>query len=563
MSFVSPEGGLSRIGSSRPLHYLILIVLGAMMLLPGCAKLPLIDRDEPRFAEATHEMLQRGNFIIPYFNGEYRFDKPVMTYWLMMGSFSFFGNQLELAARFHSILASILVALCVYEFARSWLTISSGILGGVIWLTSLQTLIHGRVAVADMPMIFAVALCHLALYQLIATKQKRFGFWFWALYPGLAFGLLAKGPVALACPLLTLLLFRFALWRKPFDLRRLQIISGGILCLLIVAAWGVPALMETHGAFWQIGMQEHVIDRGLETFNSRVFLPFYYFLTVFPSLFPWSAFLVGIYFLLRKEWNQTNAFLLAWAAAPYLIFLFYKTQLPHYVMPAFPALALLLAQSFRHRPSRAEWVNITFLFVATLLLAGMLLLIAGGETFPEKMLPVRDMLPLLAGFFLMMFAGALLVRMRGLSAGPVLLFIAGGAVVWPVAENIREISPVVALTDSFHKMPAGTEYIDFGFSEPTLTYYSGGIWKHLEMAPDSESIARPGPHFFIFQRSEQRVEDYVKWRLFSKKSESSQDYLSPENERRLRQAGYRVVHVWGVNTARMSWVELDGWFRTF
>lgn len=558
------------------------------MLIPGSGKLPLIDRDEPRFTEATHEMLQRHDFIIPYFNGEYRFDKPVMTYWLMMGSFSLFGNQQELAARFHSILASILVAFCIYEFARSWLTISAGILGGIIWLTSLQILIHGRVAVADMPMILAVAFCHLALFKLITTERKRFGFWFWALYLGLAFGFLVKGPVALACPILTMILFYLLLWWKtpesipvtsvtlmtrfskkfhfnlkviPFNMGRFQILSGSILCLLMVAAWGVPALIQTHGAFWKHGMQEHVIDRGMESFNNRIFLPYYYFLTIFGSLFPWSAFLAGIYYLLKKEWNQTNAFLLAWAAAPYIIFSFYQTQLPHYVLPAFPALALLLAQSFRQPLSRAEWVNVTLLFVATLLVAGTLLLIAGVETFPEKQLPVRDILPLLGGFILMMFAGALLVRVRGLSIAAVVFFIAGGAVVWPVAENVREIAPVVGLTDSFRHMPQGTEYLDYGFAEPTLTYYSGGIWKHLETAPDSEKITSPGPRFFVFQRSESRVEDYVKGRLYSKPIPDGKDYLSPENQQLLIDSGYQSVRVWGVNTARVSWVELDGWFK--
>ena len=94
-------------------HIALIICLSLATLLPGTGLLPLLDRDEPRFARATVEMMDRGEWVIPYFNGEYRFDKPVMTYWLMRGSYWLFGIN-EFGARFHSIISTLLIALAVY-----------------------------------------------------------------------------------------------------------------------------------------------------------------------------------------------------------------------------------------------------------------------------------------------------------------------------------------------------------------------------------------------------------------------------------------------------------------
>ena len=93
-----------------------LTVLAALCLLPGTWKLPLMDRDEPRFARATVEMNERGSWAVPYFNGEYRFDKPPLTYWCMEPGLLLFGKT-EIGARLHSLVASWVIALVLYEFA--------------------------------------------------------------------------------------------------------------------------------------------------------------------------------------------------------------------------------------------------------------------------------------------------------------------------------------------------------------------------------------------------------------------------------------------------------------
>ncbi|MFQ3670265.1 MAG: glycosyltransferase family 39 protein, partial [Verrucomicrobiia bacterium] len=246
--------------------YAALTLLALALLGPGTSSLPLIDRDEPRFAGATREMISRGEWLIPYFNQEFRFDKPILIYWLMRAAIGVFGDN-EWAVRFPSILFAAATACVIVEWGRLLGRHGAGLLGGAIWLSSFQILIHGRLAVADMPMVFSVALAQLALWQLLSATHRPFGPWFWLFWTSLGLGFLAKGPIALAVPLTTALLWRWLFNRKPAPWRHLQPLPGLILMLTLIALWGLPALISTRGLFWEVGMGEHVIARGTEAFN--------------------------------------------------------------------------------------------------------------------------------------------------------------------------------------------------------------------------------------------------------------------------------------------------------
>ena len=81
--------------------------------LAGTWALPLVDRDEPRFAEASREMIERGDYVVPYFNNRYRFDKPPLTYWFQVATFRAFGET-PFAARFPSAVAAALTAVAIF-----------------------------------------------------------------------------------------------------------------------------------------------------------------------------------------------------------------------------------------------------------------------------------------------------------------------------------------------------------------------------------------------------------------------------------------------------------------
>ena len=334
----------------------------------GTWNLPLIDRDEPRFAEASREMIERGDYVVPYFNNQFRFDKPPLTYWAQVVSYKIFGEN-DFAARFPSAIAAALIALSLLAWgsrlrpARA----SQARIGGervgwwaaIIFTLSLQTFIHAKAAVADMWLVLFMALAYWAGYELLGLPEKRTGggsdstiqrepHWWWVFYMSLAIGFLAKGPIAWT-PLLTVAAMKFVV----VDLaKRFKFVRGLLLMLAIVALWSIPALIRTHGEFFTVGIGRHVIGRsfgameghGANSFGLYLLLLPFYFVTIFLTFLPWSIKLPG---LARKLWPGRDGFdnyLIAGAAIIFIIFSLVKTKLPHYTLPAFPLLALLLAR---------------------------------------------------------------------------------------------------------------------------------------------------------------------------------------------------------------------------
>jgi 4-amino-4-deoxy-L-arabinose transferase-like glycosyltransferase len=140
-------------------------------------------------------------------------------------------------------------------------------------------------------------------------------------------------------------------------LRRFKFVGGILLTLLAVALWGIPALIQTHGEFFSIGIGRHVIGRSLTTMEGHgasslgvyvLLLPFY-FVTVFVSFFPWSIKLPWLTKTLWHRRDRTDDYLLIGTAIIFVIFTLVSTKLPHYTLPAFPLLALLLARHWHQR----------------------------------------------------------------------------------------------------------------------------------------------------------------------------------------------------------------------
>ena len=128
--------------------------------------MPLIDRDEPRFAEASREMIERGNYIVPYFNNQLRLDKPPLTYWAQVASYHIFGEN-DFAARFPSAIAAALTALLIFVWGRRMGGEKLGWWAAIIFTLSLQTFVHAKAAVADMWLVLFVTLASWAGYELI------------------------------------------------------------------------------------------------------------------------------------------------------------------------------------------------------------------------------------------------------------------------------------------------------------------------------------------------------------------------------------------------------------
>lgn len=538
----------------------ILVALTLLLLVPGTSTLPLIDRDEPRFAQATREMMERGEWVLPYFNQKYRFDKPILSYWLMRASYAVFGIH-EFSARLHSIMCVAALSVVVYHFGVRLKNARTGLYAAVGVLTCLQMLIHGRSTVADMPMILAIAVTFRALYELLIMPHEKYPWkWFWALYLSQGLGFLAKGPVTQAVPLVALLIFRWVLWRKPLAWKNLKIVPGVLVVLFLISLWGIPALIKTKGKFWADGMNKHILERGVVAYNGRNAFFVYYLVTALMSLMPWVAFAGYGAVYLRRNWNERMAFLTAWLLAPYVIFSCYATQLPHYVMPAFAAIFLILALACEKEmtPSR---LGIGVFSVVMLLYCGLtlvLMVIFSKTSFEGISAGFSPLLKGVISILLGMVYLALFFHQKSFKAMMigVILVVLGTCF---LSRGVRVMLPTIPIALETRKMPNGSAFGFFKYREPSLVYYSNRQWETLDKIEEVESfLKQTGPRQLVILEQEIDLDDWLRhrFRVFSGKASElkSNDYTSEYQS--LSFTGYRKTLYEGINPARSSWVRV-------
>ena len=194
--------------SQPPGRLALFLFLGVLVLsTPQAALLPLLDRDEPRFAEASREMLQGGNYVVPTFNGAPRYAKPPLIYWAQAASFAVLGEN-AFAARLPSLLATAGTAVLLLFWGTQLGGISVGLIAGVSYAFCLQTMQQGRVATADALLIFFTTLAAFVGWRLFQVAREN-RYWKGApstarwratgllLACSFALGFLAKGPEAL------------------------------------------------------------------------------------------------------------------------------------------------------------------------------------------------------------------------------------------------------------------------------------------------------------------------------------------------------------------------------
>jgi 4-amino-4-deoxy-L-arabinose transferase-like glycosyltransferase len=355
----------------KSINYALLFSACVLFHIAGTWSLPLIDRDEPRFAEASREMIERADYVVPYFNNQLRLDKPPLAYWAQAVSYRIFGEN-DFAVRLPSALAAALTALLIFAWGVRIGGHKVAWWAAIIFTLSLQTFLHAKAAVADMWLVFFMTIAHWSGFELIqrptpnaqrstlnqgvAASKPPWAIWkspFLVFYSALALGFLAKGPIAWT-PLLTVGAIIIYARDSPLA-RRFKFLPGILLTLAVVALWGIPALIQTHGEFFAVGIGRHVIGRSFATMEGHganslgmylLLLPFY-FLTVFVSFFPWS---IKLPWLTKNLWRRRDSidnYLITGVAIIFVIFSLVKTKLPHYTLPAFPLLALLLARHWQ------------------------------------------------------------------------------------------------------------------------------------------------------------------------------------------------------------------------
>jgi 4-amino-4-deoxy-L-arabinose transferase-like glycosyltransferase len=313
-------------------------VAASFFWLLGAA--PLFDVDEGAFSQATMEMFQRGDFLSTYLNGEPRYDKPILVYWLQAASVALFGPR-EWAFRLPSALSAALWAWLTYLFVRRSYGAERGRLAAVLLATSLGVFIIGRAATADALLNLLIAAAMFAAWLHLSTGRRS---WLYATHAAIGLGLLAKGPIAILVPFAVTLIFcglrkDLKTWaRAVFDWRAL------LLLLAIALPWYIAILMKEGRGFVEGFFLKHNVGRFSGPVSGHGGSLFYYFpALVFLSL-PFTGLLVAVAQRVRVVWrDDLQTYLALWFAFVFLFFSLSGTKLPHYLLYGYTGLAILMA----------------------------------------------------------------------------------------------------------------------------------------------------------------------------------------------------------------------------
>lgn len=323
----------------------LLFLVCLVILFYGLGSTALFEPDEGRNAEKAREILLLGDWVTPHQNFLPTLDKPIFFYWLVALSFKIFGLA-EWPARLPSSLAAVGCLLLVYRFARTQWGAWEALWSCLALVTSIEFVILSRIVILDMTFTLFITWALMSFYaaqQSIHSKSRTNLHWL-SMYAAMGAATLVKGLLGVIVPGLVIF-FYVVLSRKWFLLRQMRIIAGGVVYLGIVAPWYLWAEMRNPGYLRYFLWEEHFV-RFLTPYFGRTKGWYYFFVVVGIGFLPWSVILpVTVRSLWKRRAHDVSHFLALWVLVPFVFFSFSHSKLPHYILPIFPALALLTGRA--------------------------------------------------------------------------------------------------------------------------------------------------------------------------------------------------------------------------
>ena len=329
----------------KNLGFFGLILLLALVILPGSSQLPPMDRDEARYMQSSRQMLHSGDIITIRFQEELRAKKPAGIYWMQSASAAFFGDRLW-AYRLPSILAGFGVGVMLFAFASQMMTRRQSLLAASIIGTSLIFAVESRLAKTDMMLCFLVLVQQYALWQIFhRARQQHYisGHYSLMMWVAVAFGILVKGPVAPA--ILAFTAIGVSLWERRFAwILESRPLFGVVVMTMLILPWVLLVSTDTDGAFLISAIRDDFLGK-LTGVQEQHFAPFgAHLVALMLVLWPGSLLLArSIQGIWQHRHAPSTRFLLAWIMPFWLVIELAPTKLLHYSLPVLPAIALLIA----------------------------------------------------------------------------------------------------------------------------------------------------------------------------------------------------------------------------
>ena len=487
--------------------YALLCLLCLILYAPGLAAIPPLDRDEARFAQATRQMLETGDLVRIRFQDKARNKKPIGIYWLQAAAVKAFSSPQSNAIwpyRMPSALAAAAAVLLTSGFgARLLNSQPAGVVAAVLTASALGVVVEAHLAKTDAALLAAVVAGQgaLGLVYIGARTGRRVG-WLLPLFFWLAeaVAILLKGPPGPVLALLTAgslsIVDRDIRWVK-----RLRPLAGMLIMAAVVTPWLIAVQSATAGHFISNSLAHDLLPKLVGAQESHGAPPGYYLAVAMASFWPGSLFIVpGLIWGWRQRHAAAGRFVLAWLGPAWILFELVPTKLPHYVLPLYPALALLaggaLAEgSAQHLARAVRFFDraVGALWGATTIALGAALLILplwfGSTVSPAAVVAV----PMILGLaLLLMFRDPQPVRAASLVAAISAAFVVPAALA--VVPELDPLWPSRAAAAMLARHPPGLgeAVLSVGYSEPSLVFLLGTATRLVTAEPGDGQLAGAG-----------------------------------------------------------------------
>lgn len=374
----------------------VLVLVSLLSFLPGFVSLPAVDRDEARYAQASRQMVTSGDWIDIRLQGEPRHKQPAGIYWAQSLFVSVLGDDGIAPVWVHrlpSLLSATLAVVLTYWVALPLVGPGPALLAGLLMAVSLILGVEARLAKTDATLLATVLAAQGVLVRAyLSFKNEAPEAFFtntraWSLpllfWTALAAGTLVKGPLILLFVGLTVASLVIT-ERSAAFLVRLRPLSGALWYLLLVLPWYLAIGLRTGGAFYQEAIGFSVVGKITQSHEGHGAPPLTHLAWFWAIFWPGSLFfalsLTGIWQRRREAWVR---FLICWVVPSWIVFELIVTKLPHYLLPAFPAIAIASAGvlSSRQVLSGSRWGRRAIAAILTVLTVIAVVASAAGVWF--------------------------------------------------------------------------------------------------------------------------------------------------------------------------------------
>lgn len=468
--------------------YLLLVALSLALYLPGIGALPVLDRDEARFVQATRQMLETGDFLRIRFLGTARNKKPAGIYWLQAASVAAFSDARSDTVwpyRLPSLLGAMAAVLLTFSLGQGIVGRRQALIGAALLAATLELSVEAHIAKTD-AVLLATAVAAQGALGLVHRAARvneptpwRHALLFWIAQ---AAAILIKGPVVPVLSLLTI----FALSLADRDvtwLKRLHARWGAPLLIVLVGPWLYAINRVTGGAFLAQSVGQDLFGKLVGGEEAHGAPPLTHLLILMAGFWPTTFFFGRIIAQAWRERTEASVrYLVAWAMPFWILVELVPTKLPQYLLPAYPALALMAGRALVAADPR--WRRYDLIFAAIWGLV-TLCLMAGLIEAPIRFDDGPSTLGIAAAV-LLTIVGVALVWTRAPAAAIGCALVTYLPLAQFVAPGLHQLFPSRAVAALAPPRPV----VVAGYTEPSLVFLLGSATQLLPADAAAKALAQ-------------------------------------------------------------------------